>query len=278
MNIIKSKSLASIIMMMVAIGVLIIPAAATYNIENYYTDHIIAVEGMYTSGTDILVNEPITQADVLSYAGGQVYGGDINNDSALIRYHSGFPPTEIYFGDYVTYLGNGTYTITPDYTDNPDETVTTNLLIELDITPGELATFDFARITHNDDDQHYYIVMKDNIVNTVYYLGLTPTTNTTAVFIPTIYTKSTLNKSSESTVYLAIGHRQGNLDLVGEPVSIDFGIEGFELQGSDVLTWSDESVYIISILICDFILFSALLFSTDAVDIAWDKPKRKSRR
>lgn len=268
-----NKGLTSTLFSLIAIIMMIAPAVAVTQIEGNTEAHILAVEGQYTNGSEIAISNVVDKLDIAPTY--NEVGSDSNNDSALVRYNSGSNLDNYYFGDYVTYLGNNSYAVAPDYTDNPvtSNTIATAIQIPMNITTTELLETDFLRFTTSDNTQHYYLAFRDNSTNTVYKWSPQATTNNTYLFIPSLSIKSLLSSSSDSGVYLWIGSNQGSLDLVGEPVSIEFSLESYELEGADVISIEDTTLYFIAIAVADIILIITLAFTTEYLDIKVDRKR-----
>ena len=269
-----NNQLKSLLLTILAILIMVAPAAAVHEIDKSTETHIIAVEGLYTDGTDINIGA-VDQADILAMSNADELGADANNDSALITYNSGATPHEAYFGNYITYLGNGSYIITPDYTDNPETTFTygQNLYIPLNLTTTEILNSDFLRLNYNSD-QYYYIVFQNDLTDTIYKWYPTTTANDTKVFIPYLSVKSNLGDSTDSNVYLWIGGNQGNTALDGEPVSVEFKLELFELDAEHSTAIEDTSLYFLIVGIADIVLIVAFIFTTQWIDVKVDKSKK----
>lgn len=274
----KFEKLTVAILSIFAIILMIVPSIAVNEINQRTETNIISVEGLYTNGNDIEIGT-IDKTEIETYiSGSQEYGSDINNDSALIRHNSGSVLDEIYYGDYISYVGNGTYTIVPDYTDNPEvvQTYSTNIMIPLNITPQQIIDSDFIRL-NVDFDCEYYLVFTNDLTTTIYYWNGQETTNTTEIWIPTLTYKSHLQNSINSTIYLAIGGIQSTNGMPSEPTTITFGLESFQLTPADSFEVEDTTLFFLMIFGLNVMFTVAFVFATDTYDVFVDKNRKDKK-
>lgn len=272
------SGMKSILYSIIAILVMISPAVAVNEIDKNTEANILAVEGLYSDGIDLEI-DGIDKADILASTGGIELGADANNDTGFAVYNSGAVLDTVYFGDYISYIGNGSYALVPDYTDNPEvpSTYAKNFWIPLNTTASDLINADFLRLNF-DSDQNYWIVAKNDITSALFLWQATYTENDTALFIPYLNVKSNLGNCLNSEIYLWIGGIQGTNGLDGEPVSFEFKLETFQLDAQDSLSIEDTSLYFLTIGIADVVLIVAFAFTTQQIDIKIDKDKPKKRR
>lgn len=270
-----NKGFTSTLFSLLAIAIMISPALAVSEIDKNTEAQILALEGLYTSGDSIEIAGAVDKAEVLAMGGESEIGSEANNDSALINLNSGANLNTAYFDNAVSYVGNGSYVVAMNYTANPEETYTNGqwISIPLNITPAQILNYDFIRLNH-DSEQNYYIVIQDDINNVVYKWSDYATEDTTSLFVPYLNIKSNLQNSLDSGVYLWIGGNQGNTALDGQPASIEFKLEAFELEPEDSLAIEDTTLYFLSIGIADIVLIVAFAFTTDYLDIKIDKKRR----
>lgn len=270
-----NKGFTSTLFSLLAICIMITPALAVSEIDKNTEAQILAIEGLYTSGDVIAPLGSVDEAEVIGMGGESNIGSESNNDSVSVRWNSGANLNTAYFDNAVSYVGNGSYIITPNYTANPEEVYSYgfNLWIPLNITPSEILNYDFIRLTHNSE-QDYFIVIQDDTNSVIYKWSETATEDTTSLFIPYLSFKSSIQNSLDSGVYLWIGGNQGNQALDGEPASITYKLEAFELEPEDSLVMEDTSLYFLSIGVADVMLIVAFAFTTDYLDIKIDKKRR----
>ncbi len=285
----NTKSFGGVLLMFIAIAVLIVPAAATYQIESQYTEHIFAVEGDYANGVSIGIVEPINNISafasspanldgyqaVFGYNPARVIGEEVGSDTAFMENKPG-SSDQVYEGNFVTYTGGGNYSITVNYSANLEESSSTAryLGVALNFTSKEMGDYDFIRVTTDYDDASYYMAWYGNSAH--HYAGDATATNE-ILFVPSLYYTAWANERPNATVYLQIGSKSTDQLGSDEPATINISIEGFNLEGADVLTFTDESMFVIVVVACDFMLGAAILFATDAIDISYDKPKRRRK-
>lgn len=265
------------ILSILAIVIMIVPAIAVHQIDARTTNQIIAIEGLYNDGDNILIKAP-NYTDIESTYNCDYLGGDSGNDTGFINYRSGIGNDNCYMGNYITYIGDGNYTIIPDYTDNPVIPQTEGLIfaIPLEVTILQLQNADFLRINIDAELTGSYLEFTNDITGVKYIWESENTGVNESLFISSLIIDSWLSKSLNSTVYLRIGESYTN-EFELEPVSIPFKLEMFELTAADSLEIQSTTLYFLTILSLNLMFTFAFIFTTDTVDIFIDKNRKNKR-
>lgn len=276
-----TKTIGKMLVSIIAILVLFVPVVAVQQIEARTVTHVLTTEGLYVNGTEITTT-PITNATMEIVE--DVYSGfDVNAsatyDTAMV-FNGGGTNKDIYYRDTTTYIGNGTYTVSLDYSDWPSYSASNSwVLIPLDINLTELIEPDFIRI-HSDYTPvpRLFVLASDGLGGVVSSYGFITGYEVSAdnyVFVNTISSRSWMNNVNEdyplNQVFVAY-----QVNPLNPPTMTDFTVkvqtETFE--GADIITWNDETLYIMSIVLCDVLLIGSFLLASDPIDIIIDRKRR----
>lgn len=259
------KKLAGMIMALLVIIILFVPAYASYEIDQRTVTNILTVEGLYENGTVISTYEPVNQSHLESLYFGEIKtGAQANNDSIYLKNQG---VNYIHYTNFVTFIGNGTYSVTPNYTIHTAPFVYRSILIPLNLTTHQLAEFDFIRLYSDDSHAWRYITYK--ALWNVEYLYLDEIRNNTYMIINSLGTKSQLLTAPDTTIYLEYQI------LNPADVSFNFKIQGFNLDDEHQFFWSDEHLYFGSIAVSLTVMGICALFTTNFVDIKIDREKKR---
>ena len=271
----KFEKMTMAILSIFAVILMIIPAIAVNEINDRTTTNILAVEGLYNDGENILIGTP-NCVEIQEVYDCDYLGGEANNDTAFINWVSGLGADNTFMGNYITYIGDGNYTLVPDYTDNPEVPQTTGLIfvIELNITTTELLNMDFLRL-NIDTDYNSYIVFDNEFGVKRTWQSIETSANET-LFVPTLIVKSWLQQSVNSTVFLQLGEIGVN-NFDSEPTTVPFKLESFELTSAHALEFQDTAVYFMTIFALNVMYTIAFIFATDTMDIFVDKNRKNKR-
>lgn len=273
----KQNQLTMTILSIVAIIVMVIPAYAVVSLESQTEINVLAVQGDYVNGTIIEIADEIDRdnADDTFDINIEITPFDANNDTVFMHEVSGFND-EGFYGNYITYIGNGSYTIIPDYTDNPEHTgspatISRYLAIPLNITAQEIIDSDFIRmsIDYTYDVAHYLTFFDGS---TTYRIPGQQLANNDTIWIVSLSLVSKLQSNPDTIIYLQIG--SDVLDQLGddEPTTITYKMESFVLSPADAMSIQDETKYFLTIFAMDVLFTLAFVFALEPFDIKFDKP------
>ena len=271
-----NKELKSLLLAIVAIIIMVSPAIAINEIDKSTTANIMAFEGLYSDGVDILaLGEVDKDAAEWFFDIETVVGSDANNDSLLMNELTDANDKGFY-GNYITYTGNGTHIATIDYTNNPHQTTTPNtiaryLAIPMDISGSELSQYDFIRIESSYDCE-YYLVAEGDIYP--YLFHSSEHTANQSIWINTLTSKSILNDNPDEPIWLQIGSKDLNQLGEDEPAIITFKLEAFNLEPVHQLSMETTTQYFLAIAIADVVMIVMFAFTTQWIDIKFDKSKK----
>lgn len=261
-SIINSK-MAGMIMALLVIVVLFVPAYASYEIEQRTVNRILTVEGLYENGTVINTYEPVDKTHTeLLYTGEIKSGEQANNDSFYAKV-SGV--TYLYYTNFVTYTGNGNYSVTPNYTLQALPYTQRFISVPLNITTHELAEYDFLRITTDSLHGFHDIVYRTSFGEN--HIFLDKVRNNTYMIINSISTKTQLLSAPNERIYLVFA------DINPADITFMFRAEGFDLESQDQFFWTDEHLLFGSVAVGFTIMLVAAIFTTNYVDVKFDKGK-----
>lgn len=261
-RIIDSK-IAGMIMALLVIVVLFVPAYASYEIEQRTMTNILAVEGLYENGTVINTYEPVNQAHVESLYFGEIkMGAEANNDSFYARTQG---VNYIQYTNFVTYTGNGNYSVTPNYTYHVLPYTQLFIGVPLNITTHELAQYDFLRVTTDSLHGFHDIVYRTSFGEN--HLFLDKVRNNTYMIINSLSTKSQLLSAPDENIYLIFA------DINKADLTFMFRAEGFDLDEQDRFFWTDEHLWFGSVAVGFVIMLVSAIFTTNFVDIKFDRGK-----
>lgn len=262
------KKIAGMIMALLVIAVLFVPAYASYEIEQRTVTHILEVEGLYENGTVFNAYEPVDQTHIEAFFTGEIKTGThANNDSIYIKFQG---VNYMEYTNFVSYIGNGTYAVTPNYTIHGLPYIYRQILIPLNITTHELAEFDFIRLNTNSEHGWHEFLFRTTGGNQWVYLD--KTRNDTYLTINTVGAKSQLLLSPDEPIYLSFS------GLDQSDVTFNFKMQGFNLDEEHQFFWTSEHLYFGSVAVAFVVLLVCAVFTTNFVDIKFDKVKDGRRK
>lgn len=278
------------ILAILSVFVLIIPIALNSYVEAETIDNIISVQGSYGIGTQFEIYSgnvsenfetlfPITSTD-------NPLGYDSDNDSVLYGYMDEGVFSERdgqYYGNYLTYTGNGTYLANINGSNLPPSTYDAfrRYYIPYNINAGELAEFDFVRI-HTDINQtninQIGLIIATGIYSTHSLYGQAIDSDTEIITISQTY-KDIFNNNPNGSVWIVFS---GNDEaFISESETFSVSVEANTLNPSDYLLgfeYSDFTIWIILIMAMDVFYLFVVIFANPVIDINFDKKKSKWRR
>lgn len=271
-----NKTTATFILIVISIAILIIPALTITFAETQKITHILDVQADYINGT-VINPEPCTQASVIDvWEITTDLGESVTNDSAYFGYRdSGINRASIYWTDSLTYIGNGTYnadvntSIMLDVNYSSRETI-----VQLDINNSVWKSMDFVKIMTNHTSFRLMFELGSGNVQYYYPIQLT---NDEYICINTLSLSSQLTSYPQGKIWIVF-----DIPVGDENEYFNFNIQSFTLSPVDAFQWTDEQVYMMTVLGCVIILIIGFVFSTNFIDIAVDKskprkPNRKSK-
>jgi hypothetical protein len=262
------KSIVSMVLALMVIVCLFIPVVTSYYIDDRTYNHIILVEGDYINGTVINPEYEVnfTQVNTL-FTSKQNRGYEPNNDSYYTEMQG---IDQVYYGNWVTYIGNGTNQVNADFNIMDNDTTNNMYLIPLEIKSHDIIDYDFLRLT--TDCTHSGIRIYSTAIRNKF-----ADINGYRLLVFDVSEKATAKANINENVLLAFGGDLATLNLDEENENWTFKLEGFYLTNSDTYFWSDEHLYYSSIGISIAIMVIAFTFSTQIIDVKIDnqRPKRK---
>ena len=267
-----SKTGASVLLIILSIAILIIPAVSISYAETVVEKQVLTVQGSYTNGTTVDPNLVATQAlptvslpiqTILSTSGNDtVLYGHRTNGTVLTRWTADWDNRQ-------TYLGNGTYQIDVNYSSMATNYDQRMIISELDTTNAEWVTYDFAKIaTDYDYTFTIYYQVDATHVNSFDIHVITTTGYLTA---NTLTTRAAMNAYPTGKIWIAFEVPDG----ATVDTQFTYDIEQHTLTGADALMWDDQQLYVMILLGTDMILVGGFIFTTNFVDIAFDRSKPK---
>ena len=268
-----SKTTSTLILIIISITVLIIPALTITYAETRTISHILDVQAVYTNGTyiqtDALNQTIITEI----YDIETLIGESITNDTGYWGYATtGIDRSSIYWADFQTYLGNGTYEINANYSLVPASDYTSReLIIQLDINNSEWLSHDFIKVYSNYTGNFRCYFATENGL----FVPQSPIKLTTDeyIFINTFSFRNALQSYPDGIIIIEFDLQNPDIESI-----FDFQITAFDLNAVDAFTWDDSQVYVLTLLGCDMILIIGFVFTTNFIDIAVDKSKPRKPR
>lgn len=269
-----------------AVLMLAMPVAVAGYVQETTVTNVLTVQGSYGTGDQFLINDGAYNTSELfdsvtpATVGDQVLGYDADPDTAFLGYLStGIYSTRdrVYYGDYITYVGNGSYIVTPEwqdvsYTDFPSVRY---MYIPLNITNQELAEFDFVRlhssITDFGEGVNVGLSFQSDIGQLTDLLTY-PIDDDTAVAIVDYSIKSQITSIPDGTVWIVIW---GSGDAFDETqTEFTLAVEANTLIPADFAfgyEYSDMTVWIMVMMLLDVIYLAAVVFATPWIDAKIDK-------
>jgi hypothetical protein len=265
----RNVTIGKIVVALIAIGILFIPVYAVHAIEARAIDHALAIEGLYINGTavDILDfdNDTFDVIETFYPAFGANYSTD--EDSVCV-YHGGSGYLDLFYRDRATYVGNGTYDMSYNLSEEGGTMQTRKLFIPLELNATQWIEVDFIRIQSNWE---YIpeIVLIDGL--SMSFIGDCVEVSTdNYIQINTIQTRTILADHPDCQMFL---YYQAQTDPDITEWSVKIQTETY--TGADTLTWTDETLYIITVLLCDILFIGAIVFASDPIDIVFDGSKKR---
>lgn len=271
----KDKELKTVfrwVMSLAVITILFIPAVAVYEIEGRTETHILAVEGLYANGTVFNPYEPVDKTQIASLYNIQTVNYNANNNDSYYAKKLSTVGFHMAYTNFVTYTGNGTYAITPNYTIQPliPTAFWLEIGIPLNVTTHELAQFDFIRLYSNSE--HGFIDLFYDSIGGGTHVYFTEIRNNTYMLIMDLSLRTNLLSAPDKPVYILY------TGIDKTDVTFTQKVETYTLEGADVLTWDDKQLYIVALLIVGAILTPLAIFSSKVIDIKIDKGKPGGNR
>jgi hypothetical protein len=265
----KNMTIGKILLSVIAIAVMFIPVYAMHSIESRAISHALEVEGLYDNGTaiDILDFDNDTQDSIDTFWASYTPNYTASSDSVLV-WHGGSGHLDLLYRDRATYTGNGSYAITYNASEESGTYQQRKLLFPIDMNCTELSDPDFIRML-SDWEYAPELVTIDGLG--MYFIGSSlEVADNNYIMVNTIQTRSVLDAHADSQVYLFY-------DAYTDPEELNWTakIQIESYTGEDILTWTDESLYIISVMLCDILLVGAIVFASDPIDIAIDKGRKR---
>jgi hypothetical protein len=270
---IMSTSIAQVILAIMVIAILFIPAYAGYEVERRTATHILEIQGLYQNGTDILAYEPIDETHLQSLFLGEIKIGSMSTPDSYYMKHQGVE--YINFTNFVTYLGNGNYSVTPNYTIQSTPYQWRSIGIPLNITASDFVSYDFIRLTTNDEHTAKYIRAKSTFSGGSRTTAWQQLDNNTYILTSTLGLQNQLAGTyPNERIYI---EWNGNTPTALDDTDANwiFKIEGFNLEPEHQLFWQDEHLVYGSIAVGLTVMIITLVFTTNYIDVKLDKSKRK---
>lgn len=275
------QTTANFLMIFIAIAVLIIPASVISYSEYSKVNHVIAIENQYDSGFAPDLITPINQSITSSNWGiDETFDTTPGNYFLYARCLIGQISTrdKIAYKDGVTYTGNNTFSVSPDVSDfTPDSDYAgVQFMVVLDINNTEWANFDFIRLTNDKEMSMDLMIYRNGAM--YQYVNPNMVDDGNYLFVHTISATSILNQYPDNQIYLRMTKADYLNSTYNETIS--FTINAYNFTDADSITWSDSQVYILTILGCDIIMIVGFVFTTNFIDVKFDrsKPKRRYKR
>lgn len=279
------QKIAKQIMAILVIAVLFIPGLIMYEAEKQTVNRVIELEGLYLDGTIINIT-PINKTHVESQFFNEVIIGSVLNNDSYIYADNGITK-QLYYPNWVTYIGNGTYHINIDTTE-PNFTIAplvSRFGMPININGTTFAKFDFVRITMNQHSYPYDVWFK-------YWFPFKPliwagerstfsleqnTEITHTILFPLLH-----YYRLDFTQYVDInGYPDFNIfvELWATTDNFTLKIEGFNFDETHKVFWNEEKILYLSLGFTASILTVGTVFSTKLINIKTGnkKIKRKSK-
>ena len=292
-----SPQIGRLITSLMVIVVLFIPTYVISEVEQRTTDRVLTFEGLYVNGTTIHIR-PINKTEVgIAHLNEVIIGSANNNDSYIFSITGWLPSTnEIYYGNWVTYSGNGTYIINYDKNEPPFILSSTGfgwrLYIPLAINGTTISEYDFIRVIINGfeynnpvylaywqwppwveiSERHLTPMDADNAPSPhtkIYPLGYVERTELTKMKTILGY-EYDLYLRFDSAEYIPASKHfdDGNFT---------FKIEGFNFTDEHSFYWSDEQLVYMSLGGGIALMVLSAAFTTNLIDIKVDRQKRRKK-
>lgn len=267
----KQTSMAMMVLTAIAILVMFVPVVAVQQIEARAISHAVFVEGRYVNGTavDILDIDNDTAETVESWYPPADANYSADADS-FVYLNAGGVNQDLLFRDRATYSGNGSYAMTYNVSEESGVIQQRKLYIPLDMNITDFMSHDFYRIQSDWEFVPYFYV---KVGLSSYEIG-TPleVADDVYIIVNTIQTKSMLQSIASPDAQVWIYY-----NAYAEPETEDWTlkVQYEDYAGADILTWNDETIYIMAVMLCDVMLWGAILFASDPIDIKIDRPGKR---
>lgn len=278
------KKILNGILAIFSVLILLVPIGLSDYIQGETIDNIIAVQGNYTDGFECgLYSGNITNTtdDIDQFD--TTIGFETNADTIFNGRKVGSPIFGTYYGNYISYVGNGTFTVIPDWDDMPESTWSINryFFIPLNITTGDFANFDFIRISTNYDDSYvgefesiYYAFESDTSLHGMGYFAIDNQTN---LIVPSYAEKQSFLANPNGTIFVGIAIYEEKTQT-----SFNLKVSAVKLDDSDKLfsgQYTDFTIWLVMVMGLDVFYLFVAVFSNPWIDVKWDKKdKQKWRR
>lgn len=266
----KNVTIGKIVLSLIAIGVLFVPVYAVQSIEARAVTHALEIEGLYVNGTALelidMTND--TRDQIEAFYNMATVNNSVGDDSVLMLKENYVLPNLLY-RDRVSYIGNDTYSISYNVSEEPSGTVETRkLYIPLNINATQLLEPDFVRVLSDCEATPELFICTGTSGLELSPLHEVSTDN--YIFINTIQTRSQIAWHEDSQVFLVYS-------FISEPdlTTWEVKLQKEIFEGDDVFTWNDDTLYIVAILLCDVLLIGAIVFASDPIDIKIDRDKKR---
>lgn len=279
----QNITIGKIILSVIAIGVLFIPALAVQQIESRTFTHIMEVEGNYVDGDSFEFGETFDADDIdaidFGWKPDETYGNETTADSAYYGRKSGTGTNEvIWYGERMTYLGNGSYNVAINQSELPDDiwTLSRVMIMKTNLTLGDFLNYDFIRATVTEDMTEPKFINYNTFQPVEGISSPVKISDTEYLWVLSMYDKSACAATPDTQVWLTFGSYW--VDVFPEDATeFEFRIQGEVLSGADVLSWDDETLYVMAVMLCDGLLIGAIVFASDPIDIIIDRGSRKRK-
>jgi hypothetical protein len=275
---IEKRKIFGAIMSIFVIVLLFVPAYSTWYINDRWETQILTVEGLYENGTVFETYEPVDQTQIgRMWTDEEITADYSNNDSYYMKIHdAGIKRNKIAFTNFVAYIGDGNYTVTPNYTiqTSPPVYRWRGIGVPINVTSHELAEFDFLRLQTNDEHTAKYLQFERSFGKQE--VAFQEVRNNTYMLIMTLGLKTNLLSSPDVPVYL-FWDGQTVTALDDTDVTWTFKFNAFVLDPEHQFFWENEHLYILSLIPVGILWTFGLLLSTDIIDLKWDTKKKKKK-
>lgn len=278
-----SKTITGMITALITIGILFIPAITMYEAERQTVNRVLTFEGLYDEG-DIIHLRNLNQTEAeLQFINEVIIGSSPNNDSFI--YADNNIVKEMYYGNWVTYIGNGTYQINYDKNE-PPFTITAlewNLGLPLAINGTTLSKYDFIKITMTGQDFNHPLFFKYWHAFSPWFPAFerasTPLDNNWVITHTTLLVMGLVLKSDFNSYVLMNGYPEYDIYIEFHSVpyipeskhfgdgNFTFKIQGFNLDEGHQVFWKEEQLLYLSLGISIAIMTVATAFSTNLIGI-----------
>lgn len=284
-----SPSIVKMIMALLTIAILFVPAITMYEAEKQTVNRVLTLHGLYDEG-DIIYLKNINKTEVeLQFLNEIIIGSSSNNDSYV--YADDNSVKELYYGNWVTYIGNGTYQVNYDKNEAPFTITELRWILgfPLDINGTTLATYDFIKVTMTGQDFPHPLWFKQWSLFPLFIGAYERLAWALDQNVNTPHIKLLIMTYGEKLGFTQLvdfnGYPDYNcyIDLASVPhipESKEFGdgnftfkIQAFNLNEEHQVFWEEEQLLYLSLGISISIMTVATAFSTNIIDIKAGKVK-----